>query len=673
MERLEKIKKEVERLRQQIRHHDLRYYVLNQPEISDGEYDRLIERLKKWEEKYPRLKTADSPTQRVSGQPLKEFKQVRHLRLILSLDNAYSFEEVREWAQRVRKGLGKEAKVEYVTELKFDGTSATFTYKKGNFILGASRGDGRTGDDITANLRTIRTVALRLISRPKYPFPQTLEVRGEVYMEREDFARLNEERKKRGEAVFVNPRNAAAGSLKLLDPQITAGRKLKDFIHSFGLPEKGKGFSTHWEFLRAAGTWGLRVNPYNKLCKDIEEVIAECQRWQNKRESLPYDIDGLVIKVNRLAQQKKLGFTLKSPRWAIAYKFPAQQATTILKKIKVQVGRTGVLTPVAVLKPVKCGGVTISRATLHNFDEIKRLDVRIGDRVMVERAGEVIPKIVQAVKSVRKGKERPFCPPTHCPVCEVKIVKEKEEEVAYRCLNPLCAAQLEKRLIHFASRKAMDIEGMGQAVVEQLVQKRLVKDLAGIYSLAEEKLLKLELFAQKKAQSLLAAIERSKKQPLSRLLIALGIRNVGEKAAYVLAGRFGNMERLSSASLQELQNIPEVGPVMAEAIVEFFNTKQTEGLIDKLKRAKVNMAGVQVKMHTQTLAGKTFVFTGELESLTRSDARKFVQERGGNCSSSVSKKTDFVVAGVNPGSKYERAKKLNVRLIDETEFKRMIK
>ncbi|MBU3933541.1 MAG: NAD-dependent DNA ligase LigA, partial [Candidatus Omnitrophica bacterium] len=403
---LDKTKKEIEELRQQIRHHDYRYYVLNQPEVSDSEYDKLMKQLENLEEKHPQLKTPDSPTQRVSGVPLKEFKQVKHRLPILSLDNAYSFDEVKEWAQRVRKILGRKEKVGYVTELKFDGVSATFLYKEGKFILGATRGDGQTGDDITPNLKTIRSAALRLISGKEYSFPQTLEVRGEVYMDRKDFEWLNEERKKEGEDLFVNPRNATAGSLKLLDAGIAAARKLKNFIHSFALLEKGKKFSTHWEFLRAAKSWGLRVNPYNKLCKDIDEVIAECERWQKRRESLPYDIDGMVIKVNRLAQQKRLGSTLKSPRWALAYKFPAQQETTIIEKIEVQVGRTGVLTPVAILQPVKCGGVTISRATLHNFDEISRLGVHIGDRVIIERAGEVIPKIVKVVKSARKGKKK---------------------------------------------------------------------------------------------------------------------------------------------------------------------------------------------------------------------------------------------------------------------------
>lgn len=669
----EKARRDVEKLKAQIRHHEYRYYVLNQPEISDSEYDRLMRRLKDLEGKYPQLRSPDSPTQRVGGEPLKEFKQVKHRLPMLSLDNAYSFEEVKDWAQRVRRGLGAREKVEYVTELKFDGISASFTYKRGKFVLGASRGDGQNGDDISANIRTVRTLALQLISDTKNPLPQILEVRGEIYMERKDFEKLNKRRKGQNEPLFANPRNAAAGSLKLLDPKITATRKLKNFIHSFAVLEKGKTFSTHWEFLQTAKGWGLRVNPYTCLCKDIDQVTAECEKWQKKRESLPYDIDGMVIKVNGLKQQERLGVTLKSPRWAVAYKFPAQQVTTILKDIKVQVGRTGVLTPVAILKPVECAGVTISRATLHNFDEIKRLDARIDDRVIVERAGEVIPKIVKAVKTVRRGKQEPFRIPLRCPVCGGKVVKEKEEEVAYRCPNLLCPAQLERGLIHFASRTAMDIEGMGKALVEQLVAKKLVRDFADIYTLTKQQLLTLDLFAEKKAEGLLTAIEKSKQQPLSRLLFALGIHHVGEKAALCLANRFGNIDKLIQATQEQLQAISEAGPIMAAAVVDFFKTHAAKQLIGKLKAAKVNMFQSTTRKGLQPLAGKAFVFTGELQEFSRSEAQRLVQELGGNYSSSVSKNVDFVVAGESPGSKYRRAKKINIKIINEAEFKRMIK
>ena len=670
---LNKAEKEIEKLRREIRHHEYRYYTLNQPEISDSEYDRLMRRLGELEQKHPQLRTGDSPTQRVGGEPLQGFRQIKHKLSMFSLDNAYSFSELQEWAKRLRKGLGSKEKIEYVTELKFDGVSASFTYKSGKFSQGASRGDGQTGDDITANLRTMRTLALSLTAGGTSPFPQTLEVRGEVYMERKDFAELNRSREKSGEPLFANPRNATSGSLKLLDPRVTATRRLKNFIHSFGFLEKGRTFSTQWEFLQTAKRWGLRVNPHIRLCKDIDQVIVECQRWQEKRESLPYEVDGMVIKVNSLGQQRNLGHTLKSPRWAIAYKFPAQQATTILKDIKVQVGRTGVLTPVAILKPVECAGVTISRATLHNFDEIQRLDVQIGDRVLLERAGDVIPKIVKVIKSVRRGKDKTVQIPLRCPVCKGKIIKEKEEEVAYRCPNPLCPAQIEKGLIHFASRAAMDIEGMGQAAVEQLVAKSMIKDFADIYVLKKEQLLKLDLFAEKKAQGLLMAIEKSKTQPLSRLLYALGIRHVGEKAAFVLANRFGSMDKLSRAKQEELNNIREVGPIMAEAIVDFFSNPQVKELIEKLKKAKLKMVEPATNRGFQPLRGRTFVFTGELQEFSRNQAQRLVQQLGGNFSSSVSAKTDFVVAGKEPGSKFERAKKLGVNIIDETEFKKMIK
>ncbi|MBN3039265.1 MAG: NAD-dependent DNA ligase LigA [Candidatus Omnitrophica bacterium] len=674
MKQISKTKKEVEELREKIRHHDYCYYVLDQPEISDSEYDKLMRRLKSLESVHPELLTPDSPTQRVSGQPIKEFKSVRHRLPMLSLDNAYSYAELHDWVERVRKGLGQGEKIEYITELKFDGTSASFTYRDGRFILGATRGDGQIGDDITANLRTLPTVALRLISSAKYPVPKFLEVRGEVYMEHNDFQRLNREKQKKGEPLFVNPRNAAAGSLKLLDPKITAQRKLRHFIHSFGSLEKGKKISTHWEFIQSAREWGLRLNPHSRLCKNIDEVINECQKWQERRKTLAYDIDGMVIKINYIRQQQKLGHTLKSPRWAIAYKFPAEQATTVLQDIRVQVGRTGVLTPVAILKPVECGGVTISRATLHNFDEIKRLGVRVGDRVVVERAGDVIPKIIKAIEGVRTGRERIFHIPARCPDCGGKIVKEKEEEVAYRCTNPLCPIQLEKELVHFASRQAMDIEGMGKSVVEQLVRRGMVKNIADIYNaLNKEKLLQLDLFAEKKAENLLKAIEKSKDRPLSRLLFALGIRHVGEKAAYVLASRFGNIDDLAKAKQDDLQNIAEVGPIMAEAIVEFFSSLQAKKLVESLKKAGLNLREEMAGATAWSLTGKTFVFTGELEGYSRTQAQRLVQERGGNYSSAVSKNTDFIVIGKNPGSKYEKAKKLNVKIIKEKDFKKMVK
>jgi DNA ligase (NAD+) len=670
MNKLKEIKEKIVKLRQEIRRHDYLYYVLDQPEISDKEYDQLYRELKALEERFPQFISPDSPTQRVGGQPLEGFRQVRHRIPMLSLDNTYSVEELRSWDERVHKNLGKE-KVEYVVELKIDGTSSSFTFEGGIFTLGATRGDGELGEDVTANLKTIRSLPLSLKSDN---VPSLLEVRGEVYMERRDFVNLNEEKKRKGESLFANPRNAAAGSLKLLDPRICARRNLNCFIHSLGLIEPKRRLpSTHWQFLGLIRSLGLRVNPHNKLCFDIEEVISYCREWETKRDQLPYDVDGMVIKVNSFRQQESLGFTLKSPRWAVAYKFPARQVTTLLKNIIVQVGRTGVITPVAELEPVECGGVIISRATLHNFDEIKRLDVRIGDRVVVERAGDVIPKIVKTVESRHTGKEKAFSIPRHCPVCGGKIAKQKEEDVAYRCINPSCPAQLERALVHFASRQAMDIEGMGQAVVEQLVKKKLVSDFADIYFLTEDDLLKLELFAQKKARNLIEAIKVSKNRPLSRLLFGLGIPHVGEKAARLLAREYGCLDTLMSVAKEQIQELAEIGPVIAESIEIFFDQPQTKRLIDKLKKAGLNMKEFDFRPGGGPLSGKNFVFTGELESFTRSQAQETVENLGGRVSSGVSRNTDFVVAGRNPGSKFKKAKELGIKILDEGDFKKLIK
>ena len=672
MGKLEEVKRKVEKLREEIRHHDYRYYVLNQPEISDKEYDDLVKKLKQLEKQYPELVTPDSPTQRVGERPLEGFKTVKHRVAMLSLDNTYSDEEIKEWAERVNKGLPRE-KVEYVVELKIDGVGVSLTYEKGVLAVGATRGDGVVGDDVTQNLKTIKSIPLRFFITEPSQLPDLIEVRGEVFMEKSAFEKLNLEKKKKGEALFANPRNAAAGSLKLLDSRLTAQRRLNCFIHSFGTLEGGGVYKTHWEFLQSAKRLGLRVNSEVKLCKDIEEVISYCGDWEKKRGKLSYEIDGMVIKVNSLIQQKRLGYTMKSPRWAIAYKFPAQQATTTLEDIILQVGRTGVITPVAVLEPVECGGVTISRATLHNFDEIKRLDVRIGDRVIVERAGEVIPKIVKVVESVRKGRREIFKVPEKCPECGGRITKEKEEEVAYRCINPSCPAQLERGLVHFASRNAMDIEGLGESVVEQLVRKGLVKNFADIYSLRKEDFLKLELFADKRAQNLLDAIGESKERPLSRLLFALGIRHVGEKAAETLAEEFGSLHGLMEAKEEELQRIPEVGPALAGSVREFFQQKEVKRLIDRLKQVGLNMKQERVAKGPQILAGKTFVFTGELKGYSREEAEELVKNLGGKASSSVSSKTSYVVVGESPGSKYGKAKTLGVPILSEEEFEKLIK
>ncbi len=665
---LSQAKKEIVKLRDEIRHHDYRYYILSEPEVSDKEYDTLMRRLKELEEKFPALIVLDSPTQRVSGGLQKGFKTVGHRQKMLSLDNTYSFEELKEWDARVLKGMGNE-KIEYVVELKIDGISANLTYENGIFARGATRGDGETGEDVTLNLKTIRAIPLKLQSDKP---PGLIEVRGEVYLGLEDFKAINKEREKEGGLLFANPRNAASGSLKLLDSAVVAKRKLNFFAHSLGEIE-GADFLTQWEFFQGIKKTGMRVNPESKLCKDIEQVIDFCSLWEKKRAKLNYQIDGIVIKVNSLEQQKKLGVTLKSPRWAVAYKYPAHQAATRLKNIIASVGRTGVITPIADLEPVECAGVTISRSTLHNFDEIERLDVRIGDKVIIERAGEVIPKVVKVIDSLRTGKEKKFQIPKNCPACGSGIIREKEEEVAYRCVNPSCPAQIEKGLSHFASRDCMDIESLGEKAVKQLVEKGLARDFADIYYLKKEQLLGLELFKDKKAENLLSAIEKSKHQPLARLIYALGIRHVGEKSAYSLAGEFKSLDALIQAKKEDLDNLYEVGPAISGSVIEFFRQEPIKKLIKKLHAAGVNTKEERAQIRQTELTDKTVVFTGELDSLARSEAERLARKAGANVSSSVSKATDFVVAGKTPGSKYDKARKLGVKIIEKNEFMEMLR
>lgn len=661
----ERIKAEIEKLKEEIRRHDYLYYVLSQPEISDKEYDELLARLKKLEEEYPQYKTDDSPTVRFTGQLQKGFQTVKHAQKMLSLDNTYSFDELEEWLARVKRGLATEAKIEFVAELKIDGVSANLTYKNGYFAIGATRGDGETGEDVSANIKTIRAIPLRLRGEG---LPEFIEIRGEVYLEREDFLRINQERLDAQEEPFANPRNAASGSLKLLDPRITYKRRLKFFAHSLG-GFKGLKAKTHWEFLAKLKEWGLPTNPHSQLCLTFEEIKDFCLHWEAKRDTLNYDIDGIVIKVNDLSQQTILGSTLKSPRWAVAFKFAARQATTEILKIKVNVGRTGVLTPSCELRPVECAGVIIRHATLHNFDEIKRLGVKEGDRVLIERAGDVIPKVVKVVKHLGK---QDFKIPKNCPVCNGPIVKEKEEEVAYRCINPDCPAQIERGLLHFASKQAMDIEGLGEAAVHHLIELGLVKSIADIYGLKEEDLVRLPLYKEKKIKNLLSAIERSKSRPLSRLIYALGIRHVGEKAAFVLAQRFKTLDDLAKAKKEELQKINEIGPVIAESITAYFNQKQSKKIIESLRRANVNFKEQEI-VAKGILSGKRVVFTGTLKSYTRQQAEELVQRLGGTVSSDVSRNTDFLVVGEDPGSKLRKAERLKIRIINEEEFKEMIK
>ncbi len=668
----EKAKKEIQELSAALERHNHRYYVLNQPTISDKEYDDLLAKLARLEKDFPELRFSDSPTQRVGVKLEEAAGNVVHKVKMFSLDNTYSIDELKDWQARVTKGLPGED-VEYVAELKIDGVSAALTYQEGRFILGATRGDGLNGEDITNNLKTIRSIPLKFFPGAKYPVPKILEVRGEIYMERKDFELLNKEKKHKGEELFVNPRNATSGSVKLLDSTLTAKRKLSCFIHSFGIAEGGS-YQTHWDFLEAAKQYGFRVNKTSRLCKNFDEVIAYCKEYEAKRTAISYDVDGVVIKVNSQTQQRRLGETLKSPRWAVAYKFPAHQATTRIKDIIIQVGRTGVLTPVAELEPVECGGVTISRATLHNFDEIKRLGVKKGDRVLLERAGDVIPKIIKVVESSGKAGESYFKIPSKCPECGGDISKENADEVAYRCMNPLCPKQLERGLLHFASRKAMDIEGLGEAVVVQLLERNIVRDLADIYFLKKEDLLKLELFADKKAENLLAAIEKSKAQPLSRFLFALGVSNIGEKAASTLAQKFLSLDKIMNAQSSDFESIYEIGGVMASSIENYFKQPATRKLIEKFKEAGVNIREPQKATipGAAKLSGKKFIFTGTLQEFSRDKAEDLVKGLGGDIVSAVSKKIDFLVAGENPGSKYNKAKTLGVKIINEKQFKEMI-
>lgn len=660
-------KADIEKLRDQIRHHDHRYYVLDDPQISDAEYDALLAKLSALEREHPEWASPDSPTQRVGAAPVDGFVTVRHKKKMFSLDNTYMFEEVRDWDQRCRKNLGGVDRVSYLAELKIDGVSINLVYEDGVLKRGVLRGDGVSGEDVTSNIKTMRAIPLKLRGAGH---PGVLEVRGEVFMSRADFIAMNRERQESERPLFANPRNATAGTLKTLDPAVVAGRKLLFFAHSLGF-FNGVALSSQKDFLDKVKAWGLAVNAHTRVCGSIDEVLDYCAAWQEKRDTLDYEIDGIVIKVDRLDEQARLGETQKSPRWAVAYKFAARQATTRVLDISVNVGRTGVLTPVAELEPVACAGVTIRNATLHNFDEIQRLDVRVGDRVILQRAGDVIPKVVKVVTSGRTGQEKKFHPPGKCPSCGYPVIKEDEQEVAYRCVYPLCPAQLQRRLVHFASRGAMDIEGMGESVVRQLVATGAVKDFADIYRLKQEDLLRLDLFKEKKAQNLLEGIRASRERPLSRLLFAFGIRHVGQKVAEVLAQEFMTLARLTQASREEIASLHEIGDVIAASVFEFLRHSQTHRLIDQLRSLGVRMTEPK-RESSNTLAGKTFVFTGELESFTRGQCEARVKVLGGKVSGSVSPKTGYVVAGRDPGVKLRAAQKLGIEILDETAFKKII-
>jgi len=662
---MEDYKVRIEELKQLIRYHDYKYYVEAQPEISDYEYDQLLKELIQLENAHPECITIDSPTQRVSGVPLEQFTSVPHRVPMLSLDNTYSIEELMEFHQRVVKWLNKET-IEYVGELKIDGVGVSLRYENGIFVQGLTRGDGEIGDDITLNLRTIRTIPLRLKKAI------TLEVRGEVYMDKEGFERLNQERISRNEVPFANTRNATAGSLHLLDPKIVAQRPLNIFIHSLGFVEK-ENFKTHYDILNELAELGLVVNPKYKLCKGIEEVIVYCKGCEGIREKLSYDVDGVVVKVNYLEDQKKLGFTARSPRWAIAFKFTAQQATTLLKEIKIQVGRTGALTPVAILEPVKLTGVTISRATLHNEDEIKRKDIRVGDRVIVERSGDVIPKIVGVVKTKERGKVFEF--PNNCPVCGAKVYRPEGEAKSF-CTGINCPAQLKRRIEFFASRDCLDIEGLGPKVVEQLVEKRFLKELTDIYWLKShrEELETMDGWGKKSVDNLINNIELSKNRPLDRIINALGIPHVGAQTAHTLAEKFGTLERLMAATEDELLEIEDIGSKVANSIISFFHQPQTKQVISKLKEAGVNLGVVpSTPTHPMPYKDKEFVITGSLKNYTRGQVESLIRRLGGKASSNVTKKTNFLIVGEKPGSKLDKAKKLGITQIKAEDFEAELK
>ncbi len=664
--------KKIEELREKIRYHNYRYYVLDDPTVSDTEYDRLMRDLIELEERYPRYITPYSPTQRVGIEPVSEFTTVKHITPMLSLANAFSTEELRAFNQRIKK-LIPQHKLEYVVELKIDGLAVALVYENSIFIRGATRGDGVTGEEITSNLKTIKTIPLKLFGEDILPH---FEVYGEVYMKKSDFKKLNEERIKKGESLFANPRNAAAGSVRQLDPRITAQRHLDTFIYRATFP-KGNNFDAHMEVLNYLKKIGFKVNPHIKLCQDIEEAINYCQKWIEKKEELDldYEIDGMVIKVNSLKMREELGSTTRSPRWAIAYKFPAQQMTTKVQDIIVQVGRTGALTPVAILDPVRISGSVVQRATLHNVDEIRRKDVRIGDIVLIQKAGEVIPEVVKVIKGKRTGKEMEFIMPSQCPICGAKVFR-LEGEVVSRCNSLTCPAQIKERIRHFASRNAMDIEGLGPAIIDQLVEKDLIKDISNLYFLKRSDLISLERMGEKSVDNLLDAIEKSKKKSLANLIYGLGIRYVGVHTSEVITRYYSTLDKFNEARLEELIEINEIGPKIAESIILFFKEKENLAIIERLRSAGLNFSQEEEKTRKEKvariLAGKQFVLTGTLKDFTRTQAKEIIIELGGRVTDSVSKKTDYVVAGEDPGSKYQKAQKLGVPIINEEEFKKIL-
>ncbi len=660
------MKQRIEELRALINYHNYRYYVLDSPEISDAEYDELMRELKRLEAEHPELITPDSPTQRVGAAPVEAFGVVAHPIPLLSLGNAFSNEELMAWHKRTLNLSGGE-QFDFVCEIKMDGLAVALTYVDGRLTRGATRGDGYRGEDVTQNLRTIRSIPL---SVPK-DAPPRFEVRGEVYLSKAGFKRLNEERAKEGLPLFANPRNAGAGSVRQLDPRVTAQRPLDIYIYALGYAEGKKVPETHWETMQYLQSLGFKVSPHNTLCRTIEEVEDYHQHWEEGRESLPYETDGVVVKINPFELQQRLGFVGHEPRWAIAYKFPATQATTLLKDIGINVGRTGSLNPYAILEPVAVGGVTIKQAALHNEEDIRRKDIRIGDVVTVQRAGEVIPEIVGPIVSRRTGREKIFSMPSSCPVCGAEVIKP-EGEAMHRCTNAACPAQAFERIKHFVTRGAMDIDGVGGKLCAALFHAGLVKNVAELYDLTTDKLLSLERMADKSVSNVLNSIENSKDRPLSRVIFALGILHIGEETAELLASHFPSIDRLANATQEELLSIPSIGPKIADSILAFFRQEDNKRIIDKLRKGGVRLEEAPPKPEELPLAEQEFVITGRLETFSRQEAEARIKELGGAVGSSVTKKTTYLVVGAEPGSKLDKARALGTKLLTEEEFLNMV-
>ena len=663
------IKGRIIQLRELVNTANYNYYVLDNPTISDAEYDRLLRELQNLEKENPQLITTDSPTQRVGAQPLEEFNTITHRIPLLSLDNAMGENELREFVSRVKRGLSPGEEVEFVGEPKIDGLAVELVYENGTFTSGSTRGDGFAGEDITLNLRTIRSIPLSL-RKDNLQIPSLLEVRCEVYINNNDFKELNKQRLKNGEPLFANPRNAAAGSLRQLDPKITAKRSLNIFCYSLGACE-GISFSTHFEFIKSLPLLGLRTNPLIEICNSVDDIIRYYRKIESLRNSISYDIDGVVFKINSFVQQERLGIRTRSPRWATAGKFKAQQEVTQIEKIEASVGRTGAITPVAHLKPVNVGGVTVSHATLHNQDDVERKDIRVGDWVVIQRAGDVIPEVVKVITERRTGSETPYHIPSNCPVCDAHVIRE-EGEAVHRCQNINCPAQIKGSIQHFASKRAMDIDGLGEKLVDKMVDTGLIKNVADLYFLKKEDIANLERMANKSAQNILDAINDSKKTTLSRFIHALGIRNVGEHMARVLEKSFATLEKLTSASYEELEEIEGIGPIVAQSIRNFFDEKANINTINKLLDGGVKISEVTAPTEVKKFEGKTFVLTGSLSTMTRNEAKDIIEKFGGKASSSLSKKTDYVVVGENPGSKADKARDLGVTILNEEELKSLL-